>query len=169
MNKTVWRFVPVAILAVGSLLGCTMVRAAPQSDRMALEAAMQRWTSAVNARDVNGLTAIMTDDVELLDANAATVTGRAAAIGALRDVAIRGKLVAASREITIAGDIAWRVVGLAQRRKDGVVHARGPALEIWKRVDGEWKLHRQMAGLIAQAEPLTRPPTSEPVLDRPVQ
>ena len=124
--------------------------------------------TAVNAQDVDTLTTTMTEDVELLDANAATVTGRDAAIRALREVATRGQLVATSREITIANDVAWHVVGFAQTQKNGDVHARGQALEIWKRVKGEWKLHRQMAaGLITPADSLTRPSPNEPVLDRP--
>jgi ketosteroid isomerase-like protein len=168
MNKTVWRAAPFSVWVVSGLLGCTMALAAPEPDRVALEAAVQRWMTAVNAQDVDRLTATMTEDVELLDANAATVTGRDAAIRALREVAARGKLVATSREVTIANDIAWRVVGLTQMQKNGDVHARGQALEIWKRVKGEWKLHRQMAaGVIAPADVLTRPPTGEPVLDQP--
>ena len=37
------------------------------SDPLALEAAIHRWTTAVNARDVNALNATMTEDVELLE------------------------------------------------------------------------------------------------------
>jgi ketosteroid isomerase-like protein len=147
-----------------------MALAAPRSERLALEAAMQRWMSAVNAQDADGMTATMTGDVELLDANGVTATGRDAAIGRLREVATRGKLVATGREITIAQDVAWRVVGLAQIQKNGVVEARGQSLEIWRRVNGQWKLHRQMTGrLTASENALTRPPVDEPVLDRPVQ
>jgi hypothetical protein len=94
------------------------------------------------------------------------VTGRDAAIRALREAVTRGKLVATSREITIAQEIAWHVAGLAQTQKNGVVHARGQALEIWKRVDGAWKLHRRMvAEMISPQDLLTRPPAGEPVLD----
>ena len=140
---------------------------AADPERVALEAAIHRWTTAVNAQDVDALNATMTEDVELLD-ETVTVTGRDAAIRALREVATRGQLVATSREITIANDVAWHVVGLTQTQKNGDVHARGQALEIWKRVKGKWKLHRQMAaGLITPADSLTRPSPSEPVLDRP--
>ena len=80
----------------------------------------------------------------------------------------RGKLVATSREITIANDVAWHVAAFTQTQKNGDVHARGQALEIWKREKGVWNLHRQMAaGLITPAELLTRPSLDEPVLDRP--
>jgi hypothetical protein len=48
------------------------------------------------------------------------------------------------------------------------VHAQGQALEIWKRVDGEWKLHRRMVtGAGTPEDLLTRPRSDEPVLDRP--
>jgi ketosteroid isomerase-like protein len=167
MNKTLWCAAPFAVLLVSGLLACTKAPAA-DSERDALEDAIHRWVNAVNAQDVPALTTAMTGDVELLDANGATVRGRDAAIRALGDVATRGQLLATSGEITIADDVAWHVVGLAQTRKNGDVHARGQALEIWKRVDGEWKLHRQMAaGLITASDSLTRPSTSEPVLDRP--
>ena len=139
MNKALWL---VALLA-------STIALAADSERVALEAAIQRWTTAVNAQDVDALNATMTEDVELLD-DTTTVTGRDAAIRALREVATRGQLVATSREITIANHFAWRVGGLTQTQKNGDVHARGQTLEIWKRVKGKWKLHRQMAaGIIA--------------------
>jgi hypothetical protein len=109
----------------------------------------------------------MTEDVELPD-GAATVTGREAAMRVLRDVVTRGQLTAASREITITDDVAWHVAGLAQTQKNGDVRALGQALEIWKRVKGEWKLHRRMAaGVAMPGDLLTRPSTKEPVPDRP--
>jgi ketosteroid isomerase-like protein len=156
MSKPLW---------LVALLAATMACAA-DPERVALEAAIQRWTTAVNLQDVNALKAIMTEDVELLDGT--TVTGRDAVMRALRDVSTRGKLGATSREITIAHDVAWRVGELTQTQKNGDVHARGQTLEIWKQVKGKWKLHRLMAaGLIAPADSLSRPSPGEPVLDRP--
>ena len=156
MNKTLWL----------GLLVSTMAFAA-DPERVALEAATHRWTTAVNAQDVNALNAIMTEDVQLLD-ETTTVTGRDAAIRTLREVAARGMLVATTREITIAQDVAWRVGGFTQSRKNGDIHALGHTLEIWKRVKGKWKLHRQMApGLIAPKNLLSRPDPDEPILDRP--
>jgi ketosteroid isomerase-like protein len=156
MNKALWL----------ALLVSTMAFAA-DPDRAALEAAMHRWTTAVNTQDSNALNATMTEDVQLLD-ETTTVTGRDAAIRTLREVAARGPLVATTREITIAKDVAWRVGGFTQSRKNGDVHALGQATEIWKRVKGTWKLHRQMApGLISPKDLLTRPSLNEPVLDSP--
>ena len=122
---------------------------------------------AVNAQDVATLNATMTEDVELSD-NVATVRGRDPAIRALREAAKDGTLSGVSFEITIANDVAWHEVGLTQTRRNGVVQGRGLALEIWKRVNGKWQLHRRMATGAPEIQ-VTRPSTKEPVLDRPVQ
>jgi ketosteroid isomerase-like protein len=168
MNKALWRAGPLAVLLLSGLLRFTLALAAPDSDRVALDFAIQRWMTAVNAQDVATLTTTMTENVELLDADASTVTGRDAAIRKLREVVTRGKLLTMSRELTIVNDVAWRVVEIAQTQKGGVMHARGQALEIWRRENGEWKLHRQMAAeLFSPTDLLTRPSTSEPVLDQP--
>jgi len=167
MNKELRRVAPPAAWLMIVLLASTIACAA-DPERVALEAAVQRWATAVNAQDVNALSATMTEDVELLDGSK-TVTGREAAIRALREVATRGKLVATHREMTISGDAAWRVAALVQTQKNGDVHARGATLEIWRRVNGKSRLHRMMsAGLLAPADLLTRPSPTEPVLDRPV-
>jgi hypothetical protein len=81
---------------------------------------------------------------------------------------MQGRLIATRRELKIANDVAWHVVGLAQARENGVLQARGQSLEIWKRENGQWKLHRRMAADISGPEvSLTRPAPDEPVLDRP--
>ena len=168
MNERLRLAGPLAASLVGGLLAATMALAAQDPSREALDSAMQRWTTAVNARDAATLISTMTEDVELLDATAATVTGGDAVTKTLLEVAKRGSLDATSREIAIAGDVAWRVVAFTQTRKDGVVHAHGQALEIWRRVRGKWQLHRQLAaGIIAPANLLSRPSADEPVLDRP--
>ena len=122
MNKTLW--------LIASLLASTIALGAPDTDRVALEAAMNRWTMAVNARDEQALRATMTEDVELSD-HTGTVNGRDAAIRALLEVAKRGQLVATSREIMIADPFAWRTGWLVQNEKNGTLHARGQTLEIW--------------------------------------
>jgi ketosteroid isomerase-like protein len=165
MNHAIWRIVPLAGLLLSGLLACAMAPAA-DSELASAEAAMQQWTTAINAQDVVTLSATMTDDIELAN-DTGTVSGRDAAVRALRNIAARGALVANTREITIVGDLAWRVVGFTQIQTGSVVHSRGHALEIWKRVDGEWRLHRQTwAGVGKPEESLTRPSTKEPVLDR---
>jgi ketosteroid isomerase-like protein len=167
MNKTLWRVTLLAGLLVGGVLACTRTPAAQGAEQSALESAIHRWMTAVNAQDVTTLTATMTEDVELSD-NVATVRGREAAIRALRDAVKDGPLSGVTFEVTIANDVAWHEIGLTQTQKGDLVQGRGRALEIWKRVNGEWKLHRRMTtGAPAPEVSVTRPSTKEPVLDRP--
>jgi ketosteroid isomerase-like protein len=156
------------LLLASGLLACATAFTV-DSGRSALESAIHRWTRAVNARDAATLEATMTGDVELSD-GVSTVAGREAAIRALNDAAARGQLVAATREIAIANDIGWHVAALTQTHENGDVRARGQALEIWKRVNGAWRLHRRMMSSIGDpGAVLKRPSTKEPVLDRPPQ
>ena len=55
MNKTLWNAVALAVLLLSGLLACTQAPAA-NPERVALEAAIHRWTTAVNAQDVGTLT-----------------------------------------------------------------------------------------------------------------
>jgi ketosteroid isomerase-like protein len=167
MTQTFWRIAALAALLACCLIACTKTPAVVP-ERVALEGAIQRWVAAVNSRDSATLKSTMTEDVELLD-DAATVVGRAASLRALSEVVSSGKLVAITREITIAHDVAWHVVELSQKQKNGDVRALGQALEIWKRVNGEWKLHRRMAADVSPGASVTRPSTNEPVLDHPKQ
>jgi ketosteroid isomerase-like protein len=162
MNETPWRLSSFGLLIAG-LLACGIAPAAdPQ--RAALEIAIHRWVTAVNAHDTAALRATMTEDVTLMD-GATTVTGRDAVMRALRELATHGRLIATSRELNVVDDVGWHVVAVTESRSDDVVMAAGQALEIWKRVNGEWRLHRRMVSGVP-GNLLTRPPTDEPVLDR---
>ena len=55
MNKTLWRMAPWAVLLMSGLLACAKAPAA-NPERVALEAAIHRWVTAVNAQDVDTLT-----------------------------------------------------------------------------------------------------------------
>ena len=165
MDKSTWRSTLLCCLLAGQLLACTAPAA--DSGRAAVAAAVGRWVSAVNARDARALEATMTEDVELAD-GAATIQGRGAAVRSLRELAAQGALSATTREITVSNEVAWRFCDVTLTRKNGDVQVLGQALEIWKLVNGEWRLHRRLA-TAANAPDIspTRPPLDEPVLDQP--
>lgn len=139
------------------------------ADRAALEAAAQAWSKAFNARDADVLVALATQDIVLMDSDAAPISGREAARGALRQAfAAAGQIKTTTKEAVIVGDVAWRIGALVRKLPSGDVESRGQSLEIWQRVNGQWRLHRQMSSnLLAQSKLLPRPPLSEPVLDKP--
>ena len=142
------------------------------ADRLAIEAAGQAWAAAFNARDADAMAAFATDDVVLLDPNEAPVIGRKAARAAWsRTVtAAHGKVSIATKEISLSGNVAWRIGALTQRQPGGAISGRSRFLEIWKRVGYQWKLHRRMPAndLLPLPRLPPKPPLSEPVLDAPV-
>lgn len=157
----------VACLSVIAWLGTvgvsSQVRAADTDDQAALEAAAQAWMKAFNARDAKTLLALGTEDLIVLDPNLRPVSGAAAREAWKKSLgATQGRLTSVTKEIVISADIAWRISVLSDRDS-----ARpGQALEIWKRVGGEWKIHRQMISNVLTSPGLL-PTPSEPVLDRP--
>jgi len=147
----------LAIAAFAAIAAAPLALATESADRAAIEAAAQAWVKAFNARDEKALLAVATEDLIVLDGNSPPMTGGRAreawkkALGAAR-----GQVTSVSKEIVISDDVAWRIGALGQ----------GQAMEIWKRVGGEWKLHRQMSSNVLTHSNLL-PTPSEPVLDRP--
>lgn len=149
------------LLAIVWLVGMGVAQSAVanESDRVAIEAAAQAWVKAFNARDTSALLALATDDLVLLNPNSPPASGaRAREIWKKTAGVSQAQVTSASKEIVVAGDVAWRISSLGDATK------RSPVLEIWKRVGGEWKIHRQMTGNL---QPNLLPSPTEPVLDRP--
>lgn len=147
------------------------IHADEAADRSAIEAGAQAWTKAFNARDVDGLLALMTQDVVLLDPEVPPVSGAEAARALLQRAAgtAKGQLANVTKEIVTAGDVAWRIGALAHEQPSRETTLRAASLEIWKRTKGEWKIHRQMSsGILSRPRLIRRPDPSEPVLDKPV-
>lgn len=165
--------IPIRLLApaLTLLLGVSPLALATEaSDRAAIEAAAQAWIKAFNARDADAMVALTTEDVVLLDPNVPPISGRKAARAAwLRALgAAQGQVTTASKEIAIAGDVAWRIGAFAHKLPHDDSANRGQSLEVWQRMNGQWKMHRQMSStLLAQPKLLTRPNPAEPILDTP--
>jgi ketosteroid isomerase-like protein len=142
------------------------------ADRAALEAASQAWAAAFNARDADGMAALATPDVVSMEANAAPAAGRDAVRVAWLQAACtaRSKLTIATKEIVVAGGIAWKISAATHTQSGGAVVGRGYLLEIWQKVDGRWEIHRQLSSVELAGRPglQPRPVPSEPVLDKPV-
>ncbi len=142
---------------------------AKDADQAAIEAAAQKWVAAFNRADVDAMAALTSEEVVLMDASMPGISGIEAARSAWRrsipDAGIQ--LTSVTKELELSADYAWRIVAFTQQRSDKAVVSRGQALEIWKRISGAWKLHRQMSsGILARQPILRRPLPSEPILDR---
>lgn len=157
----------VSLWAFAGALGIApMASADPAADRSAIEAAAQAWTKAFNSRDADALLALSTETVVLMDPTLPPVTGRAATQAWRRALgAAQGQVTTATKEIVIAGDFAWRI-GAFTHKLPGNTLSHGQSLEIWQRVHGAWKIHRQMSSSLL-AQPKLLPPLAEPILDGP--
>ena len=159
-------------LAPSMLLGCGLAAHADEAaDRAAIEAATQDWVAAFNARDADAMVALATEDVVLLNPDTAPVSGRKAAGVAWQQAASTAgaRITVANKETAIAGDIAWKIGAVGCQPPDSATVNCGQFLEIWKRVGGQWKIHRRMSSGNFSAKPgmAPRPVPSEPILDQP--
>jgi len=167
MPATATRSFALILLVCGSL-GAT-AQAAADSDRLALDAATQAWVDAFNARDADAMAALTTEDVVLLPPNADPVRGQEA-VRAIWGRAVAGAKAKASvtvAETEIAGEYAWKSGSYVYTLPNGVVVERGKFLEIWKRTDAGWKIHRDMySSNLPVRIPPPDPPPSQPRMDR---
>jgi len=146
----------LAIAWIASLGIVPEALATEAADRAAIEVAAQAWAKAFNTRDVNTLLALATEDLIVIDANTSMTGARAREAWKKAVGAAQGQITSSSKEIVVADDVAWRIAALG----------KGQTLEVWKRVGGGWKLHRQMSPNLLAPSNLLSPP-SEPVLDQP--
>jgi ketosteroid isomerase-like protein len=156
-----------------SMVFASVAWAEDPADLRALEEASQAWIKAFNAHDVDGLMKLATPDVALIEPSAAVPVNGPQAVRAAWESAsgsIQGRVASVTREVSISGEVGWRAAVVTNKLPNGEVAARGQSLEIWKRVNGEWRLHRQMSANILTLPRLRPgPPPSRPALDAPVQ
>ena len=142
------------------------VQASEVADRSALDSAQQAWVAAFNAHDADAMVALTTVDIVLLPPNAPPIRGREAVRALWRQAASTAKVHATvtNEETVVIGEFAWSMGAFTHTLPNGVVVSRGKFLEIWQRVDGQWKIHRDMfSGNAATAkrkfEPIRDPPS----------
>jgi ketosteroid isomerase-like protein len=158
-------------LAPTLLLGVVcVVKADEAADRVALDSAQQAWIAAFNAHDADAMAALTTVDIVLLPPNALPVRGREAVRAVWRQATSTAKAHATvtNEETVILGEFAWSMGAFTHTLPNGAIVSRGKFVEIWQRVDGQWKIHRDMFSSNAAAAkrkfaPVPRP--SEPVQD----
>ena len=109
------------------------------TDTAALEARSDAWESALNAKDVDALVDLYTDDARLLPPDGAMTSGREgvrAVFGGMIDAGISGETTRV--ETTVSGDVAY-IVGTFSLTAGDVAVGTGKYIETWRRGnDGLW-------------------------------
>ena len=115
--------------------------------RAAIEAANKKYfVDAAPKGDAALIAPVYTDDAIAYPANSEAIKGRAALQAMWKSVLDSGIAGFAlnTEEVESRGDLAWETGNYVMKLKDGKVADRGKYVVIWKRVNGEWKIHRDI-------------------------
>ena len=141
------------LLGVVALCACDAQTSAhdPSEDATALVTTAAQWETYYNDKNANAVSALYTEDAQLAPPGAALVNGRAA----IRE--FFAKEFATSLPITvtadasgIGGEWAWRSGAWSV---SGDRPVTGKFLEVWRRTEQGWRMHRDIWNLDAPAAP----------------
>lgn len=114
--------------------------------RDAIVAANEIFVNTFNKGDAAGLAALYTEEGQLLPPNAETMVGHQAIQafwqGAM-DMGIKSAQIETG-EVDAHGDTAIEVSKFKLYGAEGQVLDKGKFIVIWKRENGQWKLHRDI-------------------------
>jgi len=136
-----WR----ATILPGLLLALTGCGAAPAPEPFPL-AVLDTWMERYAAHDAAGVAALYTEDAQLLPPDQEIVSGRAAIQEFIARTNLPGgpALEIVTVETLVFGDHAYRQGSFRLKEPGGSAVASGKILELWKKVDGQWLIHRDM-------------------------
>jgi ketosteroid isomerase-like protein len=133
-------------LATVVALGATMTAAAQDPAAAAIDAANKKFAAAFTKGDAAGVAATYSPDANAFPPNAAILKGRAAIQKMWQDVIDSGiaSISLGTTEVESAGNIAYESGTYEMKMKDGKVADRGKYCVVWKKVNGQWMLHRDI-------------------------
>jgi ketosteroid isomerase-like protein len=112
----------------------------------AILAAEKRFVAAYNRGDAPGLVAFYTSDGQIMPPNMEVVAGPVALEGLFRRFWDAGDTVIELETVEAegSGNIAYEVGRYTLSGKTGKVNDQGKYIVVWKKVDGQWKLYRDI-------------------------
>jgi len=115
-------------------------------DKRALESGAAAWMEAFNTRNADALTSLYTEDAVLLPPNEPAVFGRDAIRATNRELLAEEGLGMEIEDLEVRseGDLGYKAGRYRMYSKDGALLDRGKYIEIWKKTDGTWLIHREM-------------------------
>jgi ketosteroid isomerase-like protein len=134
-----------AILASAGLAACRPA-AAPLENKAAAEEVAAAWVKAFDAGDAAAVAALYAEDAHSMPPGAGTVSGRAAIESYWRqDIGPGGVVTKLTPNDSIAqGDLLHVDGAYEVTAKEGATLAKGQYQQLWKRIDGQWKVQHEM-------------------------
>jgi uncharacterized protein (TIGR02246 family) len=136
----------VALPVVLTVSWVMAVRAQTENARAAIEAANQKFSAAFAKKDAAQLASMYSSNAMALPPNGDIARGREA-IQQLWDGAIKSgvaELILTTAEVEAHGDTAHEVGTYLMRSPGGKQADHGKYIVVWKREQGQWKLHRDI-------------------------
>ena len=120
----------------------------------------EAWVERYAANDAAGVAALYTEDAQLLPPDMEIVSGRAAIQEFVAKTNPPGgpAFEIATVETLVFGNYAHRQGSFKVKGSNGEALEAGKFIELWKKVDGQWLIHRDMWSANA-------PPTAPPAMD----
>ena len=139
------RLATVAITVVMTL-GVAAPAAAQDAARPAIDAANKKFIAAFNKKDAAGVAATYSPDANAFPPNAPILKGRAAIQKMWQDVIASGitSISLVTTEVESGGSIAYESGTYEMKTQDGKVADKGKYCVVWKNVNGQWMLHRDI-------------------------
>lgn len=120
-------------------------QAGAENLRPEIEKLVQAWQNAYNAGDAAAVTALYTTDAKLLVPGAEPGSGPKAIQKLIAaDIALGGKLTLTLVDVVGFGDYALETGKWVATSPDGKHLDHGPYLVLYKKVDGGWKMYRDI-------------------------
>lgn len=146
MPMCVVRQLPAATLTVILTVGLPVLARAQDPVRAAIEAANKKFAAAVDKQDAAAVAAAYSPDGNAFPPNAPIIKGRPAIQKMWQDVITSGitSIALATTEVESGGNIAYEAGTYELKAKDGKVADKGKYCVVWKKLNGQWMLHRDI-------------------------
>ena len=140
------RRLPTVAIAVVMTLGVAPAATAQDPARPAIDAANKKFIAAFNKQDASGVAATYSPDANAFPPNAPLIKGRAAIQKMWQDVINSGiaSISLVTAEVESGGNIAYEAGTYEMKTQDGKVADKGKYCVVWKNVNGQWMLHRDI-------------------------
>ena len=113
--------------------------------RHEIHQATRRFLRLFAANDVGGIAGCYTEDAQMLVSNMNVISGRSAIESVFKFTAGEGHtLEFQTHDLEVYDATAVAVGRYIRRRGDGSLFDDGKYMVVWKRIGGQWKIHRDM-------------------------
>jgi uncharacterized protein (TIGR02246 family) len=149
----------IAVIVGSSLVACGGSGAAPAANSAAANEATAAWATAFNAGDAAAVAALYAEDAHSIPPGGGVNNGRSQIESYWReDIGSGGDVTKLTvNDSTAQGDLLHVDGSYEVTSKDGTATiGRGQYQQLWRRIDGQWRVQREMWRLdpLAQRDPM---------------